>query len=129
MARMKVFSLGVHGFIGNDVRDALGAPSHIRQARVLAVAPTKAAAVHVYAEHGFRGVRPSDSEFRVAMGNDVDALAEAGLLNEPGVWVLPSAIGGGDTVVRMQPGGAPQRAGRLDRDGRNRAVFVPEEQP
>lgn len=129
MAFLKVYTLGINGFIRSGVNDALGIPSHIRQATVLAVATTKAHAVQVYAEHGFPGVRPSDSEFRVAMGNDLDALAAAGLLTEPGVWVIPMLGWDGKGVVRMLPGGAPRRVGRLDRGEGNRSVFVPEEQP
>lgn len=128
MPRLKTYTLGVHGFIRSDVNEPLGVAPHIRQARVLAVATTKAHAVQVYAAHGFPNITPSDSEFRVAMGNDLDALAEAGLLTEPSVWVLPSNFGGSRAVVRMQPGGVPQRVGRLERGDGHRSVYVPEGQ-
>lgn len=124
--QLKVFTLGIHGFIRAEVNTALGLAPHIRQARVLAVATTKAHAMQVYGEHGFPIVTQSDSEFRLTSGNDINALTEAGLLTEPSVWVLPSNFGGSRAVVRMQPGGEPQRVGHLEDEGR-RLVYVPEQ--
>jgi hypothetical protein len=127
VAKLKTYTLGPHGFIDAATRDALGVAPHIRQARVIAVATSKTHAVQVYAEHGFPNVSPRDSEFRVAMGNDLDALTEAGELAEPGVWVMPS-LGTGH-VARMLPGGVPQCIGRLEFAPDYKATFVRDEVP
>ncbi|MFI2663320.1 hypothetical protein [Micromonospora carbonacea] len=113
MAKLKTYTLGNQGFINNHVRDALGLPSHIRQARVIAVAATKAAAVQVLADHGFPNHSIRDSEFRQGMGNDIDALEAAGQIAAPGVLVTSMSFGGSLPVVRMQSGGVPVRIGRL----------------
>lgn len=127
MAKLKTYTLGIHGFIDATTRDSLGVAPHIRQARVIAVATTKAHAVQVYAEHGFPNVNPRDSEFRVAMGNDLDALTAAGELAEPGVWVLPGTGSLSDVVLRMLPGGVPQRIGHLEPAPGYKTTFVRDE--
>lgn len=128
MARaLKVYTLGVNGFISPQIRDALGLPSHIVQARVLAVAATKAEAARILDERGFRHVSTRDSEFRVTAGNDVAALTAAGQLAEPGVWVTPMTGTGGSGVVTVQAGGVPQRIGRLEPAPGYRYTFIPEE--
>lgn len=125
MAKMKAYTLGNHGFISSEVRDALGLPRHIRQASVLLVAATKTAAVQVAAERGIRA-EARDPEFRVTDGPQVRALAEAGLLNEPGVLVTPGVGSGGNSgVVRVDPGAPPVLVGRFDGYGTD-ARFVPE---
>ncbi|MGA3524133.1 hypothetical protein [Melissospora conviva] len=111
--KMKTYTLGIHGFIGPDIGEALDLPSHIFQARILAVAATKADAAQVLADQGFFWNNMRDPEFRVASGNDVDALAAAGLLGEPAVYVTTRRARPGDWVVRVQSGGAPVRVGRL----------------
>lgn len=127
MARqLKVFSLGIHGFINREVGDALGLPAHVRQARVLVAAATKADAVQVLAEHGFPNHPLRDPEFRVSMGDDTDALTAAGVIAAPGVWVTTLMSRPGDPVVAMLPGGAPQRIGRLDGGYGKPDVFVAE---
>lgn len=127
MAKLKVYTLGINGFIRSEINEALGVEPHIRQASVYAVATTKAHAVQVYAEYGFPNVNMRDSEFRVAGGNDLDALAAAGLLTGPSVWVMPMLSRPGSWVVRMQLGGVPRRVGRLD-GPHHCPVYVPEEQ-
>lgn len=131
MARpLKVFTLGIYGFIDQTIGEALNLPRHIRQARVLVAAPTKAEAARVLGERGFRDVGIRQPEFRLAMGNDLDAYQAAGLLNEPVVLVAPSNTRSGDPVVAMQPGGEPRMIGHLDGhgfDGSQR--FIPAGQP
>lgn len=129
MAReLKVFSLGNGGFIDTATQETLELPSHVRQAQVLAIAATKAAAVQVLAERGFRRVSARDPEFRQAMGNDVDALRDAGLFDEPRVLVTPLIARDGDPVAVMLLDGVPQRIGRLhSKPPRYVYVFEPEE--
>lgn len=127
MAKLKTFTLGNHGFINNTVSDALDLPRHVRQATVIAVATTKAHAVQVYADHGFPHINPRDPEFRMAGGNHIDALAAAGELAEPGVWVTPNIGNLSNTVVRMQPGGVPQRIGRFEHGPGFKTTFVRDE--
>lgn len=131
MARLKVFSLGNNGFIGSAVRDALGEPRHIRQAAVLVVAATKAAAIEVIERArsnpaGAYVALPtrSDPEFRVAAGNDVAALRAAGLLDTPTVLVTSNS-GGPAAVVQVGTGGV-RRIGTLRRSGGG-FTFVAEE--
>ncbi|MGA3562666.1 hypothetical protein [Melissospora conviva] len=111
--KMKTYTLGNHGFINSYIRDALNLPSHICQAEILVVAATKADAAQVLDDQGFFGHNPRDPEFRVASGNDVDALDAAGLLGEPAVYVTTLIGRPGDWVVRVQSGGVPVRVGRL----------------
>lgn len=54
----------------------------------------------------------SDPEFRVATGNDVDALQAAGLLDEPGILVTPLTAWR-CPVVRIDEDGV-RRVGTLD---------------
>lgn len=125
MTRLKVFSTGNHGFIGPDVRDALGLPQHIRQARVLIVAATKrAASAMTDATYGIGFIRPTDSELRVAASPDVDALAEAGVLDRERVLVT------GDTgapsnghVVDVAADGTITTVGRLKQAAGYRCIF------
>lgn len=126
MPKLKTYTLGIHGFINHTISDALGLPRHIRQATVIAVATSKAHAVQVYADHGFPNVNARDSEFRVAMGNHIDALTEADQLTEPGVWVTPNVGTRRNTVLRMLPGGVPKRIGHLEPATGYKATFIPE---
>lgn len=130
VAKMKVFSLGNHGFIGREACDALDLPQHVRQARVLLIAASKAAAVRMCEDiraHSPNGVpislpTLSDPEFRLATGNDVEALREAGLLDEPGVFVMPMLSRPGDAVVRVDTNGV-RVIGTLGGE-RNKRTFV-----
>lgn len=129
MATMKVYTLGNHGFISAEVRDALGLPPHTRQARVLIAEETKAAAIRaVEAARSRRAAislpTRSDPEFRVATGNDVDALRAAGLLDGPRVLVVGS-VASGSPVVQVGEY-TVRRIGVLVRDGAG-ARFVAEE--
>ncbi|RKR92718.1 hypothetical protein BDK92_7196 [Micromonospora pisi] len=124
MSKLKVFTLGNHGFIDTPTGDALNLPSHTRQARVLVAATSKAHAVQVLAERGFPHHPPRDPEFRTAMGNELNALIDAGLLAEPAVLVMPLLGHPGDGVVAMQPGGTPRRIGRLEGGWGEPTVFV-----
>lgn len=124
MAKLKAYTLGIHGFVAPVVGDLLGEPAHVRQASVLVVAETKRAAVGVAARA--RGVPTpslSDPEFRVATGNDVDALAAAGMLDEPTVLVT-KLTASSSPVVQVGPDG-PTVVGEIKPDGSYRSVFVP----
>lgn len=120
---MKVYCLGNHGFVSALVRDALGLPSHVRQARVLVSARSKADAFRVLAERGMGPGSVRDPEFRVASGNDLDALAPSGLLNAPAVYAVSPRIG---AVVRIEADRSPTVVGRLEYTGRDHDLrFVP----
>lgn len=119
MDKLKVFGLGNHGFVGAAVLRALGEPPHVRQARVLIVAPNKAAAIEVAercrsAEARVALPSKSDPEFRLATGRDVDALRAAGMCDEPGILVLP-LTSWRSPVVRVDADGV-RRVGTLDGD-------------
>src|SRR5688500_12891173 len=100
MSRLKIYTLGYHGFVSRDVRDALTLPRHIRQASVLIAATSKQAAIdlcqqtsHVHAP------TLSDPEFRRTSGDDVDALATAGVFADPVVVVKELTRVGGPVVA------------------------------
>ncbi len=86
---MKVFTTGRFGFVPAPLALALNisAASNHRQARILVAAPTKKAAHTLLTERGL-GVPMGNPDFRQAMGNDVDCLAEAGLLDTPVVLAV-----------------------------------------
>jgi hypothetical protein len=109
---MKVYALGNDGFVSSAVCDAIGDKPWTRQARVLIIAASKAAAVRIAAERGM-DVSPHSGEFRQASGNDVDALRVAGFCEEPAVLVTSTKLGGDLPVARLEVGGAPQMIGTL----------------
>ncbi len=115
---LRTFRLTLNGVgVPTDVWPLLGMPTHRRQAQVLVVAPSKAAA-HGLAD-GIRGLNAparSDPDFRLASGNEVDALAAAGQLDEPRVLAYD-----GDSndvpVVGVSYAGRHRVVGRLVRVG------------
>jgi hypothetical protein len=125
MAKLKVYTLGNNGFVGDAVRKAISQPEHVRQARMLISARTKADAIRLLEERRNRDnlaagaytsvPAPSDPEFRQATGNDVNALRAAGLLAEPDVLVLSLNGGRRGPVARVGMDGV-RRLGVLDGD-------------
>ncbi|MFY1595527.1 hypothetical protein [Micromonospora sp. WMMD737] len=126
MARLKTYTAGINTHVHRDIFNLLEQPDHIRQARVLIVATTKAAAIAFPASIGSRWVgTPYASEVRVASGSDVDALAAAGLLDAPAVFVMPNGGFPGTGVVRVDADGFVKRVGRMVRTN-GVAEFEPE---
>lgn len=99
---MKVYTLGVNGFVSGATIQALGVPRHVRQAGVLVVARTKAEAINTVAAAGMRAPSMSDKEFRLATGSTVQALDDAGLLDQAAVFATPlTGSGTADILVRI----------------------------
>lgn len=124
MPKLKTYAVGINTHVHPDIFALLNQPSHIRQAKVLVVAATKAAAISYPKTIPGNWVgTPYASEVRVAAGNDVDALAVAGVLNAPAVFVTPHGGWPGSGVVRVDAEG-PKLIGHLDRTTRP-VVFEP----
>jgi hypothetical protein len=117
---LKVYTLGINGFAPRNVLDLLGEPQHIRQARVLIVAPTKTAAFHLAQDRHIGYTTLRDPEFRLACGNDMDGLREAGRLERPAIYVLP-LNGGMRSPVAVLDADGPRIVGHL-----TGGAFVPE---
>ena len=121
---IRVFRLTLNGVnVTGAVQKLLGLPNHHRQAQVLVAAPSKAAA------WGYASAMPnigcpsrSDPDFRIAMGNCVDALVAAGQLDR----LRALAFGDrGGPVVEVRADGAHHVIGWLSRSGHVGWVFEP----
>jgi hypothetical protein len=113
MAVLKAYTVGNNGFVCRAVLDTLGEPAHRRQARVILVAASKAAAVRLGETVGFR-VSPNDVDFRVAGGPLADSILAA--TPGPAVYAMALDARSGDPVVRLN-GGAGILVGALAREG------------
>lgn len=91
---MKIFTTGTASWLPTTVQEALGLPSHVRQGRVLVSAQSKVTAFLMLTDRRMAPHSPRDSEFRQAMGNDVNALSAAGLFDKP-VVLATTMLGGG----------------------------------
>ncbi len=113
---LKVFTLGINGTsVPGPVLDLLGRRRTRNQVQVLVVAPSKASAFGLASAMPGVGVpAKSDPEFRVASGNDVDALAAAGQLDEPRV-LAHHPDHGTDHVVEIRADGHHRIIGHLVR--------------
>jgi hypothetical protein len=98
--KMKIFTTGLYGSVNPEVGELLGLPQFKLQARVLVAAATKRDAHKMLAARDM-SLAFSAPEFRLAMGNDVDALSAASLLLAPTVLALASD--GESPVVRIEP--------------------------
>lgn len=74
-------------WLPRDVLTVAGEPSHVCQGRVLAFARTALAARALLVDLGLQDFF-SRKNPRVAFGNDLDALAEAGMVEEGKVYVV-----------------------------------------
>jgi hypothetical protein len=127
MARMKAYTLGINGFVGSIIADMIGEPAHTRQAYVLIVAPTKAAAADLaasYREWGVFAPRLSDPEFRVVSDSVSRQLLEAAG-DAPGVFVHPLTTHHSAPVVALGDDG-PHQVGRLERNDGPGYTFIPD---
>lgn len=87
-------------FPPNHALALMGMPPHVRQGRVVVAAESKAAAAA--ALNGTRWGIAGPRALRLAMGNDIDTVAVAGLLSESGtVLVWASQVGTGAPIVRV----------------------------
>ena len=95
---MKVFdNANVNGLCSHTVYDAmhaLGVPRHIMQFSVYARASSKAALVRDLGEKGYTS---SASEWRVGMGNDLDAMKTAGVFDRH--FAVATGLSGGTRIV------------------------------
>lgn len=102
---MKVYTLGMHGLVPTGVGAAIGLQKYRSQADVFVAAATKAAAYAFLTECHMAPSSINDKEFKVAMGDKVEALIFAGALpegaivamqpnsaNTPTVWVSVDGI-------------------------------------
>ncbi len=122
---MRVFRLSLNGVsVPRAVEALLGFTGNRNQADVLVVAPSKAAAWGLANGMPSLGVPSlSDPEFRLAMGNDVDALAAAGQLDRP--RVLAYHPDRQDVVVEVHADGRHLVVGRFVRVGAYGCRFEP----
>lgn len=110
---MRVFRLTLNGVIASGrVAALIQVPRYQRQVDVLVVAPSKAAA------YGLASAMPdisvpsrSDPDFRLATGNEVDALAAAGQLDHERVLAYKTERSA--VVVEVKVDGRHQVIGRL----------------
>jgi hypothetical protein len=118
MSTLKAYTVeSCDSFVPTSVIEALGVRSHHRQARVLIFAPTKRRAAELAeASHLFGWHRNANGQrwLRLAMGNDLDALAPH-FGAEEGILALPlTGSGSADgNVVRVQ-GETVTRVGHLE---------------
>jgi hypothetical protein len=110
--KLKTYQVGQWAIISSAVQEALGLPVHRSQGRIFITAATKAAGAQlteqtpgIYAERA--------SALRLPMGNAFDAMAAAGLFNEPGIVVTTTTSCNGDTAVRVATDGTITLLGRL----------------
>lgn len=89
---MKVFTIGDHLLpypVATRLREH-GMPAHVVQGTVFVVAPVKATALALFDD--LFGGNWRGRDLRLAMGNDLDALDEAGVLTEGRVVAYYRAI-------------------------------------
>lgn len=123
---LKVFTVDLtDSWVSPDVTSMIGHRAGRNQAPVYIAAPTKAAAHRMVNEMPKNWVGyPSLGKLRQAMGNDLDALVAAGLLDEPGILVTANN-GGREPVVRVTADG-PALIGHLVPQGASgQDVFEP----
>ncbi len=123
---MKVYTVDLSdSWVAPEITAMIGHRSGRNQAPIYIAAPTKAAAHRLANElpHHWVGY-PTLGRLRVAMGNDLDALVAAGLLDESGILVKANN-GGREAVVRVTADG-PTLIGHLVPQGvSGRDVFEP----
>lgn len=129
---LKAYTLGNNGFVDSMVLEALGEPTHIRQASVLVFARTKAEAINtIVARRRTRATvavpQMSDPEFRMATGPFADAFLGS-WIDEPTVIVTPLTSGWPTPVVRIGPDGEPEFWGVVRRIN-GAYVFAREQMP
>lgn len=117
MPNLKAYTLGINGMPGHHVIKALGLESWIRQCEVTPVERSKAAAHRLLEARGVF-ISLSDSEFHLTDSPYVNAMRDAGLLDEPAVYAR-AYLGGGRVVRLNEPHREPTFVGTLERvDGR-----------
>lgn len=101
-APLKVFRLGHNCAVYGPLKAMLGMTGFHNQANILVVAPSKAAAFGLAsAMPNMDTPRRTDPDFRIATGNDVDALAAAGQLDSQRVLVFHPHRPGSVVEVRV----------------------------
>lgn len=83
---------------------AAGAPKHIRQFDLLIAAPTKAAAIQAVCDLDGGRIFYRTSDLRLAMGNRMAALREAGELDRPRILAYAMYGTGGHEVIDVETG-------------------------
>ncbi|MFG3710991.1 hypothetical protein [Micromonospora sp. NPDC047730] len=106
---MKTYRL-YGAFLTRTVAEAIGAPAHVNQGDVIIVADTKHSALEMALGRKIMATM-RDPNFRVAHGNDVDALRAAQMLERPTVLAHGSPAYG--YVVDIAADGTARRIGRL----------------
>ncbi len=133
MAKLKAYTLGNNGFVDTSVLEALGEPTHMRQASVLVFATSKREAIDIL--HLKRSGKAtvacpysvSDPEFRVSASLQAEAFLGS-WVDEPTVVVMPINSRDPNPVVRIDDDGHPEFWGVLRRI-HGRIVFSPEQMP
>lgn len=112
MTALKTYTLGINGMPRTEVVAALGLERWVRQVEITVADRSKKAA-HALLETRRLFIPLGDAEFRVTDAGFVRALRDAGLLDQPEVLASPLTHHQGAPVVRILPGGLPERLGVL----------------
>lgn len=117
---MKVYTLGRHGFATPQIAAAVGTGTRHRQVDVFVAARSKAAAYALLAARRLAPGSVHDPDFRVATGDDVDALRAAGVLTD-GVVLVKKLHAMNGPVVWVEADGHIAQCGEFVR-----GQFVPD---
>lgn len=125
---MKVFNAGINCCPPRRIMEAIGAPPHVVQARVLVAAVTERHAADLMRERGMHPPALGGPEFRQAAGNDVDALNARDVFTKPIIVVIPNRPNRGGAavpVVAVGSTGEARRIGSLDLPAPYGQIFIP----
>lgn len=100
MKQLKIYTPGPRHFVTNEIARAIGLGQYRSQADVYVAAYTKAEAFQFLADLDLAPSSVSDKEFRVAMGNTVEALIAYGVLPYAGAVAVTRPSGTNSPVVR-----------------------------
>lgn len=101
--RFKVYDMGRNGIPSRLALDLIGAAQHVQQARVYLVAATRKDAIALAEARGLGRYRGAFGDLRPAMGNYVNALANAGVIDHPTVYVMPKTTMHTSKVAELTP--------------------------
>lgn len=124
-SNMKVFTYGDASMPPHIAALMDNSGRRMPQAVVLVAALSKVDAQRMLADRKVVSISIHDREFRVARGDDVDALRAADAFTEPSIYVVPGVASRGEKVVRIMENGAPERVGRLVRGQGADMEFIP----
>ncbi len=124
MAKLKVYTLGINGFVNPAVIEAIGDRPHIRQASVHIIAASQAEAVRVADEVGLQSF-PGSREFRqIASTNWTDSVLS--WADRPMVLAKSMHNFSGNPVVEIEGRDQVRRVGSVVQVDHRVPIFVPD---